>query len=546
MKFLSILLLICAVNAKTIPLKGTPFSNLKHYSISGILSLPYAEINEPFRAWYDVEQSASRIDYYDGMVSTIQLAPTSSSDAGVAIKIAPLTDETVTNAKTCFWVNGTTLAPTSIQSVIPDTTDFSFIGETTWKGISVDQWQSVVQEGDKKNTYTFYINSKTGAPAYYEMIGYDSLLGSHYDKYYIEYFNYNPTDDIPPTVFAITTSMKCSDFPGPGARSRVIANPMREFIHSDESHVHDEFDQFKDKHGVKYPTQLEHQERLHIFRQNLRYINSINRKGLSYSVAINHLADKSDEELKVLTGKLKSNKNTKNNGLPFDKSKYNLKDLPDTFDWRIYGAVTPVKDQGVCGSCWSFGTTGAIEGALFLKHKTLVRLSSQNLIDCSWGFGNNGCDGGEDTRAYDWIIKHGGIATEESYGQYLQQDGYCHFNNATVGAQLTGYVNVTSNDPIALKTALINEGPISIAIDAGHKSMVFYANGVYVEPECGNKPDDLDHAVLLVGYGTIYGQDYWLVKNSWSTYWGNDGYILMSQKDNMCGVQDMPTFVNVN
>ena len=135
MKFLSILLLICAVNAKTIPLKGTPFSNLKHYSISGILSLPYAEINEPFRAWYDVEQSASRIDYYDGwlkminfyifnyslivninktgMVSTIQLAPTSSSDAGVAIKIAPLTDETVTNAKTCFWVNGTTLAPSN-------------------------------------------------------------------------------------------------------------------------------------------------------------------------------------------------------------------------------------------------------------------------------------------------------------------------------------------------------------------------------------------------------------------------------------------------
>lgn len=139
-------------------------------------------------------------------------------------------------------------------------------------------------------------------------------------------------------------------------------------------------------------------------------------------------------------------------------------------------------------------------------------LSSQNLVDCSWGFGNNGCDGGEDFRAYDWIIKHGGIQSDESYGPYLQADGYCHYNNATVGAQLTGYVNVTPYDVLALKTALVNEGPISIGIDAAHKSLIYYANGVYYEPECGNKPDDLDHAVLLVGYGNLDGQDYWLVK----------------------------------
>jgi len=320
---------------------------------------------------------------------------------------------------------------------------------------------------------------------------------------------------------------------------------MREFIHNDESHIHGAFDDFKDKHGKTYPTDMEHKERLHIFRQNFRYVHSVNRRGLSYRVAVNHLADKSSEEIKVLSGKLRSSSTpTPNNGQPFQMSKYTQKQraLPDSFDWRILGAVSPVKDQGVCGSCWSFGSSESIEGAYFVKHNKLVRLSAQNLVDCSWGFGNNGCDGGEDFRAYDWIIKHGGIATEESYGQYLQADGYCHFGDATVGAQLTGYVNITSYDPVALKTALVNEGPISVAIDAGHKSMVFYSHGVYFEPECGNKPDNLDHAVLLVGYGTIDGQDYWLIKNSWSNYWGNDGYVLMSQKDNNCGVTTQTTY----
>ncbi|CAF0723202.1 unnamed protein product [Brachionus calyciflorus] len=535
---LFVLGLIC-INAASVK-KTAPFSNIKRYSISGIIYLPYAEVEEPFRAWYDADQSASRIDYYDGMETTIQLAPTRLTDYGTGIKIAPMTDEAQTNVRTCFWINGTQDEPVEIQRAIPDITDYTYIGVATWKSYSVDKWETVVQEGDKKNTYTFYINIKTGEPLYYEMIGYDTLLGSHYDKYYIEYFNFN-TDEISPSVFAITTSLQCRDFPGPGARSS--ANPMREFIHSDDSHYHHEFSKFQKQHGKKYHTTIESKERQHIFRQNVRYINSMNRRNLSYRLAINHLADKSDEELRVLRGKLKTSSQKKpNNGLPFDMSKYMNKALPDNWDWRLYGAVTPVKDQAICGSCWAFGTASAIESAHFLKHKSLVRLSPQNLVDCSWGFGNNGCDGGEDFRAYDWIIKHGGIATEESYGRYLSADGYCHFNNATVGAQLYGYVNVTPFDAVAVKTALVNEGPISIAIDAGHKSFVFYANGVYYEPECGNKEDDLDHAVLLVGYGNIYGQDYWLVKNSWSTYWGNDGYVLMSQKDNNCGVTTQTTY----
>lgn len=273
----------------------------------------------------------------------------------------------------------------------------------------------------------------------------------------------------------------------------------------------------------------------------------MNRKNLSYRLKLNHFADHSPSELRRLRGRRTTKPGPKRQQ-KYSKnfvSKMNVKDLPKQINWRLRGAVTPVKDQAVCGSCWSFGSTGTIEGAVFMKTGNLVRLSQQNLMDCSWGFGNNACDGGEEFRAYEWIIKHGGIATELNYGQYLGVDSFCHFKPEQVGAQLSGYVNVTSGSQDALKESLVTKGPVAVGIDASHLSFVFYANGVYYEPKCGNTVDDLDHAVLAVGYGTLDGNDYWLVKNSWSTHWGNDGYVLMSQKDNNCGVASAATYVEL-
>ncbi|KFO06219.1 Digestive cysteine proteinase 2, partial [Balearica regulorum gibbericeps] len=206
------------------------------------------------------------------------------------------------------------------------------------------------------------------------------------------------------------------------------------------------------------------------------------------------------------------------------------------------GAVTPVKDQAVCGSCWSFATTGAMEGALFLKTGVLTPLSQQVLIDCSWGFGNYACDGGEEWRAYEWIKKHGGIASTESYGTYKGQNGLCHYNQSEMLAKITGYVNVTSGNITAVKAAIYKHGPVAVSIDASHKTFSFYSNGIYYEPKCANELGTLDHAVLAVGYGVLQGETYWLIKNSWSTYWGNDGYILMAMKDNNCGVATEATY----
>ena len=222
-----------------------------------------------------------------------------------------------------------------------------------------------------------------------------------------------------------------------------------------------------------------------------------------------------------------------------------LSSIPPSYDWRIPGAVTRVKDQGICGSCWSFGTTGTLEGSYFIKHGKLVPLSEQALVDCSWGYGNNGCDGGESETSYKWILHQGCIPSEMSYGQYLMQDGFCHADEAECGASISNWYNTPEGNVTALVYAIYEHGPISVAIDASHLSFSFYSHGVYYEPKCGNSLDDLDHQVLAIGYGSLNGEAYFLVKNSWSTYWGNEGFVLMSQKDNNCGIATDASFADV-
>jgi len=515
------------------------------YITNGVLHIPYAEIDEPFYAWVDFNSGRSRIDFYGGMMRTYQISK--EGDYGVSKKIAPFTTEEVHNELTCFQVNGNEEDPVEAQGVLPDITNFTLIGNEIMNGVTCEKWEYLNNYGDKSNRYTLWLQRQyTGTrqqiivPVRYEMKGFNSLLGSHYDHYYLDYETFSaetPSEDaflVPETIGA------CHGFPGPGSDHIFTFNPMREFIHGHDNHVEDAFDTFRKHHGKKYNNETEHEHRKNIFRQNMRYIHSKNRAGLTYRLAPNHLTDMGFEEMRQLRGKLHSK--GYNGGLPFPHEN-KMENLPEQLDWRLAGAVSSVKDQSVCGSCWSFGTVGTLEGALFMKTGKLTRLSQQALVDCSWGFGNNGCDGGEDFRVYQWMMKHGGIPTEESYGPYLGADGYCHLENATIAAPIKGYVNVTSGDLDALKVALFKHGPISVAIDASHKSFSFYANGVYYEPKCGSGEDDLDHAVLAVGYGTLRGEPYWLIKNSWSTYWGNDGYVLMSQKGNNCGVATSPTYV---
>ena len=212
--------------------------------------------------------------------------------------------------------------------------------------------------------------------------------------------------------------------------------------------------------------------------------------------------------------------------------------VPSSVDWRPKGYVTPVKNQGQCGSCWAFSTTGALEGQHFNSTGKLVSLSEQNLVDCSKG--NYGCQGGWPYVADEYIMNNKGIDTEESY-PYKAEDEACRFSASSIGATMSNYVKIREGSETDLTQAAAEVGPISVCIDAAHSSFQNYQSGVYYEPACSST--NTDHCVLVVGYGASGSQDYYIVKNSWGTSWGMDGYIYMSRnRGNNCAIASYATY----
>jgi hypothetical protein len=490
------------------------------------MTMPYYDLVEPITAYYCEDCGLGRLDYWGGVERYLYNA------SGPAYQIVPTSEDGITSAETCF-VSGEKYEPVSL---FPDLTNFPTTpddGECELNGVACASFtlRSPTYDDDTgfDGNYTLYVDASDGTPLRFHFTGFNVILGSHYDEYIFDYLKVIDSLDgvADATTFAAPARMECVILEtddddgggptkeaggtkklGPSLKNRpkpdlsLPLEEIRSFMPGGRSRRSARFEAWAKKHEKPYLHKLFSKEAAHrhelFHRASMHgaadmFVNAMNRRRLPYWLEANHMADWTREEKQARAkGRLHTPKGTT---VPATKTHETGEEgafaggaLPDEVDWRAKGAVTPPKDQGTCGSCWSYGATGTTEGQLFLKTGVLTPLSQQNLMDCtcvhqcgptlaknclsidlpegvfatstltpiesshfhllpttnnakrllgSWPEGNHACDGGLDFRAYEWMISHGGIATESSY-PYLNADGYCRFTSSTIGATITG------------------------------------------------------------------------------------------------------------
>ncbi|XP_059494450.1 procathepsin L-like [Stegostoma tigrinum] len=323
--------------------------------------------------------------------------------------------------------------------------------------------------------------------------------------------------------------------------------------HTFNSTLDEDWRNWKLEYEKQY-TEDEETYRRMVWEDNMRYIEQHNLEHSmgkhTFTVGMNQFGDLTNEEFNELMNgflqvevdnsteeEVDEEDDTEDDDEDFEENDEELRGA--TVDWRRRGLVTPVKNQGRCGSCWAFSATGAIEGQWAKKHKKLISLSEQNLVDCDRR--SRGCRGGWMTSAFRCVMRNKGINSAATY-PYTARRGRCRFQRNKVAARIKGYKRVRRRER-ALARAAKRVGPIAVAIHAGRRSFHLYRRGVYYDRRCSQR---LNHAVLLVGFGRERGMNYWLVKNSWGRSWGDRGYIKMAKdRRNNCGIANYAVYPSV-
>jgi len=309
----------------------------------------------------------------------------------------------------------------------------------------------------------------------------------------------------------------------------------------------DDFVKRYNKHEEYGSDAIAWESRYEIFKANLLKIEAHNAKNLSWTMGVNQFADLTEDEFADFLER-SSGYHSKEFREARRNRKKNYTDLAacsvSSLDWTQRGVVTPVKNQGNCGSCWAFSTTGAVEGAVAVATGRLVSLSEQELVDCGSETRNNGCNGGLMDYGFQYVMNHRGLCTENDYPYTAQtQKYYCNSRRSSCegeAGRISSYADVRQSES-SLQSAVCN-GPVSVAIEADKMVFQLYNGGV-LTGDCGS---DLDHGVLAVGFGSDGSYDYWKVKNSWGSSWGEQGYVRIQRNSGKyageCGILESASY----
>ncbi|CAG9570882.1 unnamed protein product [Danaus chrysippus] len=439
---------------------------------------------------------------------------------------------------------------------LPDIDLFNFVGyEPDGR---VERWQHTVvgREGElgaiqgeslslKHDLLLIRDSEDNATPILYTVSVNSSLLGPNADSYEHRYLDVRRheqnADFFIPNISDLCDTVESLNASIPEHLSRL--EPLREYIqpHRDQKYVA-AIQNFKVKYNRRYIDNSEEAVRTALLMQHKRFISSGNREGATFELGVNFLGDRLDNELKQLRGVKLEEERTQAELFPHSRSMLRKESakLPDNFDWRVKGGVSPVGFQGKCSSCWSFAVSGAVEGALFARTGKLVPLSQQCLVDCAHPFGGKGCKGTWPSHAYDYV-KNRGLPALDEYPSYKAKVEQCAEKSVRPVTRISGHVNVTANSLSALKVAIRDHAPTVVIVDAKLKSFVFYKHGVFYDDRCGKTRPRLNHAVLAVGWGD-QNEEHFILKNSWSEAWGERGFMRIHARSNTCGVLTRPSY----
>jgi len=514
------------------------------YEMVMLLKMPYISLEMPLRVLSS--KAVQKVEYFDGLEVDV-------SSGNGTYKYAFKNAE-----RTCLYSEPSG-GPTKLTAeswkpaqFFPDLSQYTAQGTEIINGIRCQKFtfnQEHGTDGVMADHISFFWDPVLNKPVRWHMHARHVTFGSHTDEYIMDFLSFQAGV---PAASALALPSLCTQKPtemdGLTIQLSAFLQTASRTGLADEEFL---FEAFQKKYAKSYASSDEIAYRRQIFEKNARLVRELNKRHAgAASFKGNAFLDMTREEVLSFRGGVRRSvreqrRLPEHRAFVTEHAASSSAPLPTDFDWRAKpGVVSPVKDQGMCGSCWTYGLMGPVESIHAIQSGSLVELPEQFAVDCTWtnntdGPSNSGCDGGDsDVGALEIVRKYGGIIpSAKAYGSYLSVNGYCKDTRLMeTGARISGWVDVKHRDQSGLLDALVNQGPISVGIMVPD-DMLYYDSGVLKVESCRHDSRQIDHSVTLVGYGVDeHGTSYYTVRNSWSTYWGDEGYIRIAQGDLDCAL----------